>query len=389
MKFTDASIRALKPLDERYEKWEENGKGLGIRVSAKRKSWIYLYRFDGKARRLTFGTYPSMSLADAHMNRAKARQLLESGIDPGKISLEAKTEHKRALSVSALVDEYMERWAKPKKRSWKEDLRILNTDVIPEWGHRKAKDIVRRDVISLLDKIHARGAPIAANRTFSVVRKMFNFALSRDIIAFSPCQGVHAPAQENKRDRFLNEDEIRQFWHRMDMCNMSAGTKLALKLQLVTGQRKGEIVAMEWSEIDFTNNIWTIPAAKAKNNMHHRVPLSSLALQLIADIRKNSRTSEWLFPSPKPDQHVSDTSIDHALRKNIEQLQIFAFTPHDLRRTAATWMSSLGVPRDILSKILNHVDSSVTARYDRYAYDIEKYKAMEKWATKLKNIIEI
>jgi integrase len=160
--------------------------------------------------------------------------------------------------VAGLVDEYIEKWAKARKRSWKEDERILSKDVLPAWGHRKTREITRRDVIRLLDNIIDRGAGIMAKRTLAVVRKMFNFAVSRDIVPVSPCLAVRSPAPEQHRDRVLTTDEIRALWQGLAGAKMMAeGTKLAIKLQLVTAQRKAEIVSAAWDEIDWTDKWWT------------------------------------------------------------------------------------------------------------------------------------
>ena len=183
MRLTDRGIAALKPKATRYEAWEDGRTGLGIRVSTVgRKSWIYMYRYGGKPRRMTLGTYPAVGLADAHVKHAKAKADLEKGIDPGAQEVERKRTERTAETVADLVEEYLEKWARPRKRSAAEDERTLRKEVLPLWGNRKAKDIKRREVIALLDEIVNRGSPIQANRTLSVIRKMFNFGISRDIL---------------------------------------------------------------------------------------------------------------------------------------------------------------------------------------------------------------
>lgn len=196
----------------------------------------------------------------------------------------------------------LEKWAKPRKRTWKEDHRILYKDINPAWGKRKANDITRREVIDLLDIIKARGTPIIANHTLATIRRMFNFAIERDIIPHPPCTMVKAVAKENRRDRCLNENEIKTLWLALghplpeeaskNDIKMSEATKLALKLQLVTAQRKGEIVRIEWSDIDLGSRWWTIPAAKAKNGNLTRVYLSDLAMELLTRTKELSDDSQ-------------------------------------------------------------------------------------------------
>ncbi|MBM4275597.1 MAG: DUF4102 domain-containing protein [Deltaproteobacteria bacterium] len=389
MKFTDMLLRNLKPQAQRYLVWENNG--FGIRVSPKgRKSFIYSYRFERKARFLTLGDYPRMTLADAHKAHAEARKKLEQGIDPGAEAVTEREEERKAPTVATLADEYLEKWAKPRKRSWQEDKRILEKDILPIWGPRKAKDITRRDVIRLLDGIVDRGAGIMANRTLATIRKMFNFAVSRDIVAVSPCLAVRAPAPEQQRDRVLTTEEIRALWHGLEEAKMmSKGTKLALKLQLATAQRKSEIVSAAWEEFDFADGgWWTIPPEKAKNKLAHRVPLSPLAVELLQEAKALVMDSPWVFPSPQTDRHITPEAVDHALRRHGLGDLGFTFLPHDLRRTAASHMTGMGISRLVVSKLLNHVERGVTAVYDRHSYDREKRQALEAWGRKLNSIIE-
>jgi integrase len=403
MKFSDKHIQSLKVKPDRYDHREQQGEGFAIRVfPSGQKSWVYIYSFQGRKRRMTLGSYPHVTLAEAKRLHRAALKILENGKDPGYEKRREEAEARDSLTVEDLIKEYMEKWAKPRKRSWQADERCLNKDVKPNWGKCKAKDISRRDVFLLLDKIKERGAPIQANRTLACIRRVFNFALERDIVSANPCAAVKAVAKEHKCDRVLSTEEIRIFWNSLtelrslDLISteiniqheikMSEGTKLALKFQLTTLQRKGEVIGAEWEELDLAGGWWTIPAEKAKNAKVHRVPLSTLALELLRDIKELSGNSRWLFPSIKGDKPVRGESIDHAMRrckfKNIKH-----FTPHDLRRTAASYMTAMGVSRLVVSKLLNHVENSVTAVYDRHSYDREKQSAIEKWSRKLKEII--
>jgi integrase len=396
MRFTDKGIAALKPKAERYEVWEDGRTGLGVRVSPKgRESWVYMYRFDGKARRMGLGTYPLISLASARVKHSSAKEALSKGIDPGAQQVEQKHAERNAETVADLIDEYLEKWAKPRKRSADEDERKLRKEVLPVWGKRKAKDITRRDVIKLLDGIVERGAPIQANRTLAVIRKMFNFALSRDIINATPVAMVKAPAKENQRDRVLSADEMRTFWAGLDEAPMSDGIKLVLKLELVTAQRKGEIAGAAQAEFDFEEGVWTIPAERSMNGKAHRVPLSPLALELIEDAKALADDSDWLFPSPTQDGPITPHAVNRALMKAMRPtvkkptpaIELEDVTPHDLRRTAASGMTALGINRLVVAKILNHVESGVTAVYDRHGYDAEKRHALDAWTSHLESIL--
>jgi len=388
MRFTDRAIKSLKVGTERRDIREPGRPGFAIRVfPSGSKSWIYIYKHDGRKRRLTLGQYPAMTLTKAHEEYAKACTIVKDGGDPAGDALESKMERKLADTVAAFADEYMERWAKPRKRSWKEDLRILNKDILPVWKRRKMRDITRRDINLLLDGIMDRGAPESANRTHALIHKMFNFALSRDVVPFNPCAGIGKPAKTRQRDRVLTDDEVRTHWHGIMESSLSLGSRVALLLQLTTAQRKGEIVSMRWDEIN--GEWWTIPAVKAKNGLAHKVPLTPQALSLLE--RMKDADSEWVFPSPRNSRHVTPESVDHALRRYLERASIHKdagwFTPHDLRRSSATKMTEIGISRLVVSKILNHAETGVTAIYDRNSYDREKRQALETWGRRLDAIL--
>jgi integrase len=376
----------------RYERWE--GGGFGIRVSpGGGKAWVWLYHCDRRSRRMTLGNYPTMALADARIKLAEARKLLAKGTDPGESEVRQRQAERIAETVEELAEAYLEKWARPRKRSAAEDERQLRKDVLPAWRRRKAKDITRRDVIALLDVIVDRGSPIAANRTLAVIRRMFAWALSRDIVPASPCVAVKAPAKENRRDRVLSADEIAALWRALDNPGLATALaiRLALKLQLVTAQCKGEVIAAEWSEFDLDERVWTIPAEKVKNGMPHRVPLSPLALTVLANIASERRQDErprWLFPSPRTaGKPITGPAVDHAMRDNREMLGTGDATPHDLRRTAASHMTSIGISRLTVSKILNHAETGITSVYDRHSYDTEKRAALDAWGARLVEII--
>ena len=387
MRFTDAKIKALGPTKKRRTVWE-GGTGFGVRVEPTgTKSFVLWYRFHGKAEGITLGRYPKMSLSEAREEAAKIRVKITKGLDPKIKIQEDKRANREAYTVADLVDEYLEKWAKPRKKSWREDERILKKDVLPLWGRRKAKDLRRRDIVLLIDKVVDRGAPIQANRVLATVRKMFNFALSRSTLEQSPCVAIQAPAKENRRDRVLSDDDIRNLWCNLDKCRMSKGIRLILKLLLVTAQRKGEIAFSEWKEFDFNTGWWTIPKEKSKNALPHRVPLSKMTLDLLNTAKELSNNSRWVFPGRSGDKSITGPAIDHAVRDNIETLKIKDFTPHDLRRTTASKITSMGISRLVVSRILNHAESGITAVYDRHSYDDEKREALNQWAQSLEVIL--
>lgn len=383
-RLTDARIRSLSAKAKRYEVWD--GRGFGVRVALSgRKTFVFLYRFDGRPRRLSFGTYPQTSLADATEKLAKAQKLLDQGIDPGAVALSERRAERDSPTFKDLSEEWIERWAKKNRQTWTEDQRKLDRDILPVWGHRKAKDIKRRDVIELLDKIVDRGAPVIANRTLQLVRQIFNFGVDRDVVEFNPAASIKQPAKEKPRSRVLSEGEIRVFWDKLPGTKMQELSRIALRLCLVTAQRRSEVVQARWSEID--GSWWTIPGSRTKNDQPHRIPLSGLALSLLEELSAISGGTDWLFPSPRGGCRMG-AGLSKALGSNRKVFGLERFTVHDLRRTAASHMTALGHSRLVVGKVLNHTDDSITAVYDRHSYEKEKRLALEAWARKITSIIE-
>jgi integrase len=285
--------------------------------------------------------------------------------------------------VTDLAEQYIARHAKPHKRSWRADERLLHKEVLPHWGRRKAYDIKRADVIALLDGIVERGAPVQANRVLALVRKMFNWAISRDQLEHNPCVQVKAPGREQQRDRVLTDEEIRLVW---DACvHLTLVMGAYFKMLLFTAQRVSEMRLMHWDDVDLETGWWTIPADVAKNGLAHRVPLSAPAQDVLRALQETTGSISWVFPSPwRRGTHFIN------IRKSAIRLRTFSevdFVPHDLRRTVASRLTSLGFPRLTVSKVLNHAEVGVTRVYDRHSYDAEKREALEAWGRKVMELV--
>jgi integrase len=395
-KLTAIGVGNLKPKAHVYEHMDQGSPGFGVRVHPSgAKAYIYRYRFQGRLRRLTLGPIPGTKLKDARARYEEQRARLRQNIDPLRERQERLQEQQQSSTVAALVDIYLRRHA-VNKRSGKEDQRILERDVLPAWGNWRAKDVRKRDVVALLDMIVDRGAPIQANRTLACVRKVFNFAVEKDLLEASPCMGIKAPGAECVKDRVLSDDEIRSFWR---LSTLSHRMRALLRLQLLLAQRVGEVAGMRWSEVDFAARTWTLPAERAKNATVHVVPLTEGALQILNEMYLLRDDSDFVFPS-SAGGHVRVDTVVTALRRAVgarnqsdgaesnEATGLAAFSSHDLRRTAATRISGMQVSREVLRQILNHRDRSVTARYDRYRYEPEKRAALEAWGRELRRIVE-
>ena len=395
MKFTDRGIRALNPTEMRYEVFADQSKGFGIRVSPSGlKTWLTMYRLKGKLVRICLGNYPAMSLQQALERHHEHRKLLNHGIDPRAKLREEREVRAAQGTVSALANEYLERHARPNKLTWQEDDRMISKDILPRWGDRLARDIRRRDVVELLDAIGDRGSRIAANRTRTVLSKLFNFAVERDLLDASPVTAVKRPYQEKPRRRTLSDSEIRSFWSGLPETKIPLPQQLALKILLLTGQRRGELTKSRVTHFDLDAAIWTIPPElinkkKSRDVAPHEVPLSSLAVELVRELLTINGGSIWMLPSPRKDTHVSEGFLTRTLGRNRNQFDIDEpFNVHDLRRTLATRLGELGIPHHIMQRVLNHEPPDITARvYDQHHYLPEKRQALDAWTYRLEEIL--
>lgn len=374
-KFTDLMIRNLQP-PPKGRLLHTEGHGLYLQVNAGgKKSWQFIYSWQGKQKWIPLGAYPGVSIAMARQRARGLQDFLDRGIDPKA----HRDEEDAAITVSQLIDIYIEKHAKPNKKSWPEDVRCLNKDVVPAWGARKAKDIKKRDAITLLESIAER-APIQSNNVLEVTRKVFNFGIERDLIEFSPFIGVKPISRRTPKTRTLKDDEIHRFWYGLDNTHISSEIRRALKLILLTAQRPGEVIGMSWEEVD--GSWWHIPDERSKNGRGHRVYLTPFALELLGP-----RSSGYVFTSPKGGKPIESNAVAAAVRKNLEKFGIPAWTPHDLRRTAATMLAGLGFSNETIDRLLNHVTRGVIAVYNLHRYDDEKRKALEVWSDRVIAIV--
>lgn len=406
LRLKDMTARNAKPKSTRYE--IADGEGLFLRVMPTGgKSWQLRYVFDDKQKRMSLGKYPGLSLKDARDKKDQALKDIANGIDPAEKADEEKRKRKEELTFQGLFNEFWD-IELSKKPTAADQKRLITKDVLPGWKNRKLHTITRRDAVLLLDKVRER-APVTANRLLTVLVRMFNFAAERDIIKFSPLMGMKR-AKETTRERTLRDEEIKTLWAALDFENglkdMYVGTKLALKMILLTGQRPGEVCGMAWDELK--GNTWTIPATRRKTDEDQQVPLSNMMTDICNQARTFSAGSRFVFASqrsplythkkperakPKDDDlHITRLSLSHAVDRYWEKMGFNSeerFTPHDLRRTVRTRLAELGIDDVIAERVLGHKLQGVMAIYNRYDYAAEKRQALEKWEASLREILGV
>lgn len=415
-RFTDKFISNLKPKGIRYDLREGSGTGFAVRVATDGViTFCYWYTLHGRKRRMSLGQYPTLSLKDARALRDQAAALVARGIDPltqrretAEAARRAHEQDRRDPSIKTLAEEYIEHYAKPNKTSWRQDQLLLSKHVVSAWGSHKAREITRRDVLLLLDKIKGRsivdadgrrgwsGHPVTANRVQGVLSTLFNFAVQREVRPDNPVHGIK-PVPEAARERALSDEEIPLFWHGLDGASMAPLDRIMLRLILLTGVRPGEeITAAEWAEFDLEAAIWTIPGERIKtekrkpNPKPHRVPLSSLALELVVDARERSFSKRWVFPSSRRDAPIHRNQTNILMRRAFARgamADLEVVQPHDLRRTLRTGMERLGIDPVVSERILNHALPVMVRTYNRHDYLPQMRTALETWGEHVRALV--
>jgi integrase len=393
---TVKALENLKPGPARREVPDGHTRGLFyVLQPTGAASWAYRYRFAGKTKKLTLGSFPALDLKASRQMASEAAQTLARGDDPAaakqvaKVTARAAAEPDRDL-IETVVETFIERYAKKQTRekTWGETERILNREVVEPWRGRRLSAIKRADLHDLLDKIVDRGAPIVANRTLAALRRMCAWAVERGLVESSPCEKVRAPAAETSRDRVLTDDEVRAAWAAFEGAGWPFGR--CAQLLLLTGQRLREVADAQWSEIDVAAKTWTIPKERAKNGVAHEVPLSEAALRILdalPRIEAGRPPTRLIFTTN------GKTAVSGFSRAKVgfdKATQIDHWTLHDLRRTAASGMAGLGIAPHVVEAALNHKSGSikgVAAVYNRYSYGAEKRAALEAWGRYLDALV--
>jgi integrase len=408
-KLTDLFVERLKgPPRGRIEYFDAAYPGLALRVTAQgRKSWCTFYRFNGRLRRLTIGSYPAIKPAQARKEATAALERARAGIDP---TAEKKARRYAALSepdcFERLVHDYLEQHARKNTAAstFKETKRVLESRDLALWKKRPISEISRRDVIEIIDRI-AQRAEVQANRTLSRLRALFNWAVDKDRIVASPVARIKPPTKEQPRDRALVNEELRWFWLSCDELDWPFGP--LCKLLLLTAQRRDEVAGMKWSELDLAKCTWTMPREKVKNKRRHEVHLSAEAIEILQNLprvgdlvltttgdtpvsgfsRAKRRLDSLMIKARRQELGLPECDDEYRKAMNLSSGkplpdEIPQWNLHDLRRTAATGMARLNFPPHVVDKVLNHVNgtiSGVAAVYNQFKYLDERRSALEAW----------
>ena len=392
---TQAGIDAIGPSDRRREVADGKIGGLYFVIQPSgsgARSWALRYRLAGRNRKLTIGPYPLIDIATARARATKAKALIVDGIDPAAQKQEAKAAARAKAAekepddlIETVAQIFIERYAKTstRRRSWREAERILAHDILPKWGKRRLSTITKADTHRLLDGVLDRDAKVMANRVLITLKSMSRWARERGIIEQNPFDQLRPPATETPRDRILNDREIRVLMAALETEPYPLGP--VTKLLLLTGARRSEIGEMRWSEIDLDAKVWTLPKERSKNKRQHQLPLSDAIIDILQGLpRICSSDLVFTLNGVVPASAFSRTGrrIYNAMEAALgDEVPPWSF--HDLRRTAASGMASLGIGPHIVEAVLNHKSGTirgVASVYNKYQYQPEQRAALERWA---------
>ncbi|PVE20574.1 integrase [Microvirga sp. KLBC 81] len=352
------------------------------------KSWAVRYRVSGKPKKFTLGPYPRLTLADAREQARAALRTASEGRDPSVVRAAAELEAEAVskLRFGAVVAEFIERYAKPRNRTWPETERLLTRADLASWQNRDIRSISRQEILEVLDRMVERGAPVQANRLVAAMRRFFGWAVERGLLEASPMAALKPPSAEVSRDRVLSDAELAAIWRAAGEIGFPFGS--AVQLMILTGQRRAEVLEAEWREFDLGRGLWTIPCERSKNGGAHLIPLAPAAVELLRAVPRIGPNPRLVFTTTglTPFSGVSKAFArltELAGRKMSEEHCLEPWRLHDLRRTFATGCARLSIPLHVVEKCLNHVSGSfggIIAVYQRHDFLNERVQAMSLWA---------
>jgi integrase len=426
VKLEDLLIKSLKrraAVDgRRLEQRDTIVRGLAIRATPSGElTWTFMFRLKGsrRLRRITLGDYSHMRLGHA---RAAAKEMLSEvrlGKDPqAKIRERVEAEREpKPLTFGDLYRLWLERYAKPNLKAWCAEEGRYQRNLEKSAGRRPVDELDRKLFANIRDQVASNSGPIESNRTVALINRVLHWSVDAGLIPYNAAARMKKAGKEKARERVLDLVGIRRFWTAVDEHDawkptkgmgamgrpISRSIRIALKLMLVTAQRRGEIIGAKRTEfhLDGEKPYWVIPGARTKNGITHLVPLTRLAKQLVEDALVCSGRSDYLFASSVgKDGAVRADAVTRAVTRLVHyhnksrslDQHLPTISPHDLRRTAGTLMAKAGVSTEIRGHVLNHVTGAKTLRstdvYNVHDYHREKRDALSKLEDALLTIIE-
>lgn len=348
-RLTDAILEAevAKATDHERTVWDSELRGFGLRILPTGKAtFILKYRVGNQQRKYRIGPWP-MAAKDARKLARKRLGEIAAGQDPQAHRKAERT----ALTMKDLIQRYEAQYL-PRKRSSSQtqDLSLINQFIRPAFEKEKVADIAYQDIEKLHAEVSQR-APYRANRLVALLSKMFSLSIKWGMRTDNPCKGIDRNP-EHKRTRYLNADELARLSKALDEhTNQTAAN--VLRLLLLTGARRGEVLNATWVQFDLDRGVWTKPGSTTKQKTEHRVPLSEPVIELLRSI---PTTDDRLF-------RIDGNALQRHWRVICAKAGISDFRIHDCRHQYASTLVSAGLSLPIIGSLLGHTQASTTHRY--------------------------
>ncbi|MDR6935484.1 tyrosine-type recombinase/integrase [Luteibacter sp. 3190] len=383
---TDAKLRALKPKATLYRVTDSGGLVIEVPVSGGLR-WRFRYRFEGKAKMLSLGTYPSVTLAQARLRRDAARASLANGIDPSASRQEAKRARSLALAPTPTFQSVAVLWlarqqvaeVTANKNRW-----LLESFLYPDLGHRPIKEITDREMLTTLRKIEDAGKLETAKRAKIKAGQIFRYAMLEGLAERDPTGSLRGALKAPKvkhHAAIVDPLKIGELLRAIDGFSGQYVTLCALRLAPLVFVRPGELRRAEWSEFDLDGSVWRIPGEKMKMKAAHIVPLSTQAVAILRELQGFTGHGRYVFPSIASGvRPMSENTVNSALRRL--GYTGTEMTGHGFRSLAATRLNEMGWNPDAIERQLAHAESNkVREAYTHAAqYLDERTRMMQAWA---------
>ena len=379
-KLTDVHIRNWIKTGAPVAK--SDGDGLTFTLSSKgTAAWVLRYRYGGKGKEITLGRYPDMSLTSARKHAAEKRVEVSKGFDVAAEKRIAKLDAKNIRTIAQLSGDYLEDLRTRGKRTVSAAWHI-SAYINPKFGQRNIDEIRPKEVLAYFQNI-AGEKPSTAREVFGTFRRMYEFAIVRQIVDFSPAASIkaHIIATKKQRSRNLSVDELGKLLRELanPENSLSEAQQIAVRMLLWTLARKTEVTEMPWSELNEETGIWTLPEDRAKNGHAHLVPLPAQAIAALKRMKEIGCSSDWVFPGKSSNRPIGDTTLNERLKRS-NHLGIEHWCVHDLRRTGSTMLHEMGFPPHIIERALNHIQEGVGGIYNKAKWLNERASMLQHWA---------
>lgn len=381
MQLTDLAIRRSKPKDKPYTLNDGNGLSLLIEPNGS-KGWRLRYRFSGKAKLMSLGTYPNVALADARTARDEAKKLIAGGIDPAEVRKAKKREIESRFgnTFEGIAREWYEKRFDRWSPSYAEEMiETFEKDVFPYIGSRPIAEIKPMELLAVLSVLNDRGATEKLRKVRQRCGEVFRYAVITGRAEYNPAPDLVSAFAPHKKEHyaFLKTDELPEFFRILNTYTGSLIVKLAMRLLILTGVRPGELRQAEWCEIDFDNRVWEVPKERMKMRRPHCVPLSEQALNILEQLKPMTGHYQYIFPGRI---HHSKPMSEMAMNVLIRRIGYAGrVTGHGFRHTMSTILHEQGYNTAWIETQLAHVDkNSIRGTYNHAQY-LDGRREMLQW----------